>query len=123
MKIKFKKIITLLIMIIFYKISFAEEIRVGYSDFNGFIEKTEKGCYQGYGVEYLNKISAYSDLKFKFVSGNFKELMKKLKNKEIDMLCLMIQTEERSKYLEYSRYSFGIPEGRLYTKKNSPDIL
>ncbi|MFK4784511.1 response regulator [Fusobacterium sp. MFO224] len=120
MKIKFKKIITLLIMIIFCKISFAEEIRVGYSDFNGFIEKTEKGCYKGYGVEYLNKISAYSDLKFKFVSGNFKELMEKLKNKEIDMLCLMVQTEERSKYLEYSRYSFGIPEGRLYTKKSSP---
>lgn len=120
MRIKLRKIIIIITLIIFSQISFGKEIRVGYFDFDGFIEKNERGIYQGYGVEYLKKISAYSDLEFNFVPGSLKELIGKIKNREIDMLCLVINTEDREKYLEYSRYSFGIPEGRLYTKKDSP---
>ncbi|MEG1972566.1 MAG: hypothetical protein RR315_05340 [Oscillospiraceae bacterium] len=38
-------------------------VRVGYIDYNGFIELTENG-YEGYAVDYLNEIAKHTNYRY-----------------------------------------------------------
>ena len=40
-------------------------IRVAYREDADFINKSSSGVYKGYGVEYLNKISQYTVIRFR----------------------------------------------------------
>lgn len=93
-------------------------IRVGYMDYQGFVNEMSDGSYSGYAAEYLSRIAEYTGWRYEYVYGEWTELLEKLKNKEIDLLCNMQLTEERAQYFDFSAYPIGYTQGLLYT---SPD--
>ena len=88
---------------------------MGYVDYPGFVNRNSAGEYTGYGVEYLNKISEYTGFRYEYVYGSWPELMERLKNGEIDLLCNAQYTDERAEIYEYSRFPLGYTQGLLYT--------
>lgn len=93
-------------------------LKVGYMDYNGFITKQSDGTFVGYGAEYLAEISKYSDYDFEYVYGNWPDLLTKLKEGEIDLLCTAQYSDERAAIYDYSAYPIGYTQGILYGTEN-----
>lgn len=91
-------------------------IKVGYADDPGFIEPKEDGTYDGYAVSYLQEIAKYTNWKYEYIHGNIPELIKKLEDGSLDLLCDLSYTETRGKVLTYSRYPVGIEASLIYTR-------
>ncbi|MDD3222563.1 MAG: response regulator [Clostridia bacterium] len=124
---KTKIIICVLLMFlmiagIFSPSSFAEEpktLRVGYMDYDGFIEKQADGSFTGYGAEYLSEIANYTGYHYEYVYGEGAELLDMLEKGEIDLFCVAQYTEERAQIYDYSDYPIGYTQGLLYTRKDN----
>ncbi len=94
-------------------------IRVGYDQDSHFIQE-KNGTYFGYGVEYLNKISEYTDWTFEYVKvASWSETFQKLRYKEIDLICTAHYTEEHAEEFLYSNIPFGYETTLLYTHPDS----
>ncbi len=76
-------------------------------DYDGFIEEQSDGTYIGYGAEYLSRIGAYTGFQYEYIYGEWSELLEKLANREIDLLCTAQYTDERAKTYDYSAYPIG----------------
>lgn len=101
--------------------TFANEriIRVGYDKNSHFIQENN-GEYYGYGVDYLNKISEYTNWTFEYVNvSSWSDTFQKLRNKEIDLICTAHYTEEHAKEFLYSNIPFGYETTLLYTHPDS----
>lgn len=72
-------------------------IKVGYISYPGFIQKTDNGTYEGYGVEYLNEIAKYNNWTYEFVENTWEKTLKNLKDGKIDIICQAQKTAEREK--------------------------
>lgn len=97
-------------------------VRVGYTDFHGFIDEMSDGTYSGYAAEYLDKIAEYTDFNYEYVYGEWNELLTKLENKEIDLICNAQYTEERAEIFDFSVYPIGYTQGVLYTQKDNKNL-
>lgn len=97
-------------------------IRVGIFELPGFSE-LENGSISGYEYEYLLEIAEITGWKYDFVLiSSYEEGLKKLENKEIDLLAPAQRTEEGlSKYL-YSDYDFGRQYAALVTDAGRMDL-
>lgn len=93
-------------------------VKVGYIDYQGFIDKNASGYYTGYGIEYLKEISRYTGWSYEFVYGSWNDLMKKVENGEIDFLCHAQMTDERRQRYLYSQYSIGTEASILYVRQD-----
>lgn len=82
-------------------------IKVGYISYPGFIQKTDNGTYEGYGVEYLNEIAKYNNWTYEFVENTWEKTLKNLKDGKIDIICQAQKTAEREKNYIFSNYSVG----------------
>lgn len=112
-------ILTLLISIFPTNISdtYAKEriIRVGYDQNSHFIQE-KNGEYYGYGVEYLNKISEYTNWTYEYVTvTSWSDTFQKLRENKIDLICTAHYTEEHAKEFLYSNIPFGYETTLLYT--------
>ena len=99
----------------------AEErvIRVGYDQNSHFIQE-KNGEYYGYGVEYLNKISEYTDWTYEYVTvASWSDTFQKLRDNEIDLICTAHYTEEHAAEFLYSDIPFGYETTLLYTHPNN----
>ncbi len=96
-------------------------IRVGYVGYDSFIRK-EGEEYKGYGIEYLNRISEYTDIEYKFVYASWEDCLELLKSHDLDMVCCAKFTAERDDIYDYSNQSFGRMEGVLYTRGDNDDL-
>lgn len=99
----------------------AEErvVRVGYDQNSHFIQENN-GSFFGYGVEYLNKISEYTDWTYEYVNtASWNDLITKLRNNEIDLICTAHYTEEHAAEFLYSDIPFGYETTLLYTAPDS----
>lgn len=85
----------------------SKTVRVGYMDYDGFIEKDGRGGFQGYGVAYLNKIAQYTDWEYEYVYSPWTTLLKLLKDGKIDLICTAQYTEERAAIYGYPDYPIG----------------
>lgn len=94
----------------------AEEIRVGYMDYEGFIAEDGHGGFQGYGVAYLNKIAQYTGWEYKYVYNTWSELLKLLEEGKIDLVCSAQYTEERAVVYGYSEYPIGQESTMIYAR-------
>lgn len=99
-----------------------EPLKIGYFDYNRFIEKDSKGRFTGYGVEYLQELSRYTGWEYEYVYGNWSQCLEWLKDGEIDMLCTAQYTKERAKHYDYCDYSMGIEYTVIYTSKENDTI-
>lgn len=94
----------------------AEVIRIGYTDFEGFIDKNGDGSYSGYGVEYLEEVSGYTDWEYEFVYDSWEKLLERLELGEIDFLMHAQKTEEREERFIFSEYVSGSETNLLYVR-------
>ena len=92
-------------------------IKIGYIDYQGFIESSGNGSYKGYGVDYLNEIAKYTGWKYEYVHGTWSELLDKVEHGEIDFLCHAQSTEERRQKFLFSKYAVGSESSILYVRK------
>lgn len=107
----------------FTKVVFADDvIRVGYINYNGFIEKDKNKKFDGYGVKYLNEISKYTGWRYEYVYDTWTNCLEKLKTGEIDLICTSQYTEERDKSYKFSKYPIGYELSILYVSKDNKNI-
>lgn len=90
-------------------------VKIGYIDYENFIDKKDDGTYKGYGVDYLNEIAKHTGWHYEYHYDTFENQMKKLKAGEIDFLCHSQPTKQRRKDYLFSKYSDGIEVSVLYT--------
>lgn len=94
-------------------------IRVGYDQNSHFIQE-KNGEYFGYGVEYLNKISEYTNWTYEYVTvTSWSDTFQKLRDNEIDLICTAHYTEEHATEFLYSDIPFGYETTLLYTHPDS----
>ena len=94
-------------------------IKVGYDSNSKFIQEKNKQYY-GYGVEYLNKISEYTDWKYEYVNDeSWQESFDKLRNGEIDLICTVHYTKEKAEEFIYSEIPLGYETTLLYANTDS----
>lgn len=94
-------------------------IRVGYDQNSHFIQE-KNGEYFGYGVEYLNKISEYTNWTYEYVTvTSWSDTFQKLRDKEIDLICTAHYTKEHADEFLYSDIPFGYETTLLYTHPSS----
>ena len=90
-------------------------VKIGYIDYENFIDKQPDGKYKGYGIDYLKEIAKYTGWNYEYSYDTFSNQMKKLKNGEIDFLCHSQPTRQRRKDYIFSKYPDGIETSVLYT--------
>ena len=94
-------------------------IRIGYDENSTFIKEVD-GNYYGYGVEYLEKISEYTEWEYEYVKcESWHECIEMLRSGAIDMLCTAHYTEERAAEFVYSDIPLGYESSLLYTTADS----
>ncbi len=74
-------------------------------------EYIEEGEYQGLMSSYLNEISLLTGLEFSLqhAGKSFFEIEQLLKNKQVDLIPLMVPSTERSQYMNFSDAVFSDP--------------
>jgi len=95
-----------------------EIIKVGAIADNDFIENAN-GVFRGYGVEYLRIIADYNDWIYLYVFDSWEDCFTRLDNGQVDMLCNVQFTKERSEKYLYSSIPLGYDYTILYTLPDS----
>lgn len=94
-------------------------IRVGYIDYDGFINQEADGTYSGYGVEFLNEIAKYTGWKYEYVYDSWDNHLQSIKDGKIDFVCHAQKTPEREEEYLFSKYSIGAESSVLYIEKDN----
>lgn len=89
-------------------------VRVGYTDYYNFIRPEGQDKYKGYGVDYLNEISEYTNWEYQYIYYGWDTALEKLNNNEIDIMCNATKSAENIKKYEFSQYPIGIEQFVLY---------
>jgi signal transduction histidine kinase/ActR/RegA family two-component response regulator len=78
---------------------------------------TKEGEYKGIASDFLKVIGKQLNVKFKVVKlKNWSEILKKIKNKEVDILGAAVPTTDRLKYLRFTKPIVEVP-AVIITKK------
>ncbi|MDO4203114.1 MAG: transporter substrate-binding domain-containing protein [Selenomonadaceae bacterium] len=89
-------------------------VRVGYLLEAGFQEGAAGEAKSGYGYEYLQEISYYTNWQYEYVYDRFDALMDKLRRGEIDLMGGVVKTPERESQLLFSILPCGIEDYYIY---------
>lgn len=102
----------------------AEErpIRVGYIDYNGFIEPDGEGNYTGYGAEYLAEVADHTGWRYIYSCDTWENCLEKLRVGELDLLCTAQYTPDRAKVYDYAKYPLGVEYGILYVNMENNSV-
>ncbi|MDE7463464.1 MAG: transporter substrate-binding domain-containing protein, partial [Clostridiales bacterium] len=87
-------------------------VKAGIFSFEGYHMRDESGRLTGYGVSFLNLVSEYSNLNFKYVGydKSWEDMQTMLANGEIDVVTSARKTPEREEL-----FDFSLPIGRNRT--------
>ena len=96
-------------------------VRVGFYEQEGYFEKQEGQGVYGFGAEYLNTISIYTDWEYKFVEGTRQECIQMLENGEIDLLS-PIYTDATLENAFLSKRIIGEDYCYLYKLSNNFEV-
>lgn len=99
-----------------------QPIRVGYIDYDAFIEQNAKGDYTGYGAEYLEAVAQYTGWRYTYFCDTWENSLKKLYEGKIDLLCTAQYTPERAEYYDYAKYPLGVEYGILYVALDNDNV-
>ena len=97
------------------------KIKVGYSIVSGFTE-VENGIYSGFGFEYLREIAKYTGWEYEFIEMSLNDMMKKLKDGEIDIAGAMLKNEQSIELYDFPEHSSGATYTTLVTLKENNNI-
>lgn len=93
-------------------------IKVGYINQGNFIEENY-GNYNGYAVEYLNKISEITGWQYEYIEDTWENCLAKIETGEYDLVCMAQYTDERAEKFLYSDIPLGYDFTILYADENS----
>lgn len=97
----------------------ANIIKVGYFDYQGFIEQDEKGNYFGYGVDYLKEVCKYTGWEVQYEYDTLENCVEKLNNHDIDLLFSAQLHEENKELFDLSENPMGYEYGVMYVSDGS----
>ena len=101
-----------------------EVVKVGVYNMTGFHYYDKMGELQGYCIDYLELLSGFTGWKFEYVEvEDFSDGLKKLANKEIDLLSPAMYTTQRDAMYDYSAYSFGTEYTVLVTDIDNQEVF
>lgn len=96
-------------------------VRVGsFEDTFNYVN--EKGARKGYGYELLETLSGYTGWQFEYVTCDWSNCFKKLKNGEIDIMGAISYTEDRAEEMLFSDEPMGEEKYYLYADLSRADI-
>ena len=96
-------------------------VRVGsFEDTFNYVN--EKGARKGYGYELLESLSGYTGWQFEYVTCDWSNCFKKLKNGEIDIMGGISYTEDRTEEMLFSDEPMGVEKYYLYADLSRADI-
>ena len=96
-------------------------VRVGsFEDTFNYVN--EKGARKGYGYELLETLSGYTGWQFEYVTCDWSNCFKKLKNGEIDIMGGISYTEDRTEEMLFSDEPMGVEKYYLYANLSRADI-
>ena len=96
-------------------------VRVGsFEDTFNYVN--EKGARKGYGYELLETLSGYTGWQFEYVTCDWSNCFKKLKNGEIDIMGGISYTEDRTEEMLFSDEPMGVETYYLYADLSRADI-
>ena len=96
-------------------------VRVGsFEDTFNYVN--EKGARKGYGYELLETLSGYAGWQFEYVTCDWSNCFKKLKNGEIDIMGGISYTEDRTEEMLFSDEPMGVEKYYLYADLSRADI-
>lgn len=102
-------------------------VRLGYYYDDRFLTGLSDDEYkEGYGYDYLQKVSYFTKWHYDYVYGTFDELFEKLKSGKIDILAGVMDKEERHNQILYCDYVMASANGDDYyvcASKNRPDLI
>ena len=99
----------------------AKVVRVGsFEDTFNYVN--EKGARKGYGYELLETLSGYTGWQFEYVTCDWSNCFKKLKNGEIDIMGGISYTEDRTEEMLFSDEPMGVEKYYLYADLSRADI-
>ena len=99
----------------------AKVVRVGSFE-DTFNYCNEKGARKGYGYELLQTLSGYTGWQFEYVTCDWSNCFKKLKNGEIDIMGGISYTEDRTEEMLFSDEPMGVEKYYLYADLSRADI-
>lgn len=98
----------------------ARTVRVGFFPMEGYHIIDSDGSYDGMDVKYLEAISEYVNWDIEYVPCNsWEDALKRLQNKDIDLVGSAQLSEERKKIYDYAELSSGYTFGVIATTGNS----
>lgn len=98
-------------------------VRVGYVNVKGYEEGGEGEYKTGFGYEYLQVISYYTDWQYEYVYASFSELIAMLAEGEIDLMGNVTATEERAEVMDFSAYPQGNETFYVFAKTERTDLI
>lgn len=98
-------------------------LKVGYTLYDNFIQQDENGDFFGYGVDYFNEISKYTNFDFEYILTTPSDTLKSLKDKEIDLIYTVNNFNEIIKDFDYCNHRFGIVNNILYTRQDNNRVI
>ena len=93
-------------------------VRIGFSDYPGFTEKTSDGGCEGYAPDLLDEIARYTDWDYEYINDTWMNLLERLKTGDIDFVCVAQKTEDRVRDYLFSDFSIGSESSYLYTRND-----
>lgn len=98
-------------------------VKVGYIDYDGFIQPDTQGGFVGYGAEYLDTLAKQTNWRYLYLTDTWENCLKRLESGEIDLLCTAQYTPERAEIFDYSRQPAGIEYGILYVLPENENVF
>ena len=93
-------------------------VRIGYLGYEGFINQDSEGNYSGYGVEFLDEVSGYTEWKYEFVYDNYENHIEGLRTGQIDFMLDLQKTPDREKEFLFSQNIIGIESNLMYVSSD-----
>ena len=93
-------------------------VKIGAIAGNDFVEEYG-GVYRGYGVEYMQQIAQYNDWTYVYVFDTLENCFNRLESGQLDMICSIQKTEERTKKYLYSEIPLGYEYSIIYARPDS----
>lgn len=97
-------------------------MKVGYINYEGFIQTEGDGYFNGYGVAFLSKISQYTGWNYEYKYYTWEDCLDALEKGEIDLVCCAQKNPQRAERFDFAGYPIGRESTFVYTRKGSDDI-
>ncbi len=111
------------LFILFVNVSYAEQdktvVRVGIYNNQPLVSQNSEGEPTGLFVDIFSKIAAQNDWESLFIHDTFSNCLKRLRNNELDLIAAIANTEERNKFLDFSKESVCNLWGTVYVQPKS----